>query len=402
MWGYHSLETLIVALPLEMEMAEESEMTEGVKIASDTTASTKTASSGDSDTQGRTGKPRAAAVPRPYPRRTLEDALRIPNAIKDKNGGNPWAPTQVAKAVDMGMSSGFFYLTSAARDFGLTNGTREATEISLTDLGRRAVYPSSSDEKLKALREAFFSVEIFKKVVNHYHGSKLPEEPYLSNTLTTTFGLDASIVSEFVDLFAKNTRFVGIGTDWDGATDESNHAKASGLVDGTDVRRVGSPSKKVDTGLRCFIAMPFSEHNDERPVGFFQEVLDSLLIPAITEAGFEAITAKRQGSDIIQSTIVNELLDADLVVVDLTEHNPNVLFELGMRMHADKPVALIRAKGTGAIFDVDNLLRVEEYSPNLWPSTVKRDLESLRDHVRAAWENRDTSQTFMQILQRRS
>lgn len=36
-----------------------------------------------------------------------------------------------------------------------------------------------------------------------------------------------------------------------------------------------------------------------------------------------------------------------MVLADLTEHYPNVLFELGMRMHLDKPVALVRAKGTG-------------------------------------------------------
>lgn len=53
-------------------------------------------------------------------------------------------------------------------------------------------------------------------------------------------------------------------------------------------------------------------------------------------------TAKRQGSDVIQRTIVNELLNADLVVVDLTEHNPNVLFELGMRLHSKLPTGLVR------------------------------------------------------------
>ena len=67
----------------------------------------------------------------------------------------------------------------------------------------------------------------------------------------------------------------------------------------------------------------------------------------------------------IQATIVNALLDADLVLADLTEHNPNELVQLGMRMHTDKSVALVRAKGTGAIFDVDNMLRVEEYNPDL-------------------------------------
>jgi nucleoside 2-deoxyribosyltransferase len=123
-----------------------------------------------------------------------------------------------------------------------------------------------------------------------------------------------------------------------------------------------------------------------------------LLTPAIVAAGFEVRTAKRQGSDVIQSTIINELLDADLVVVDLTEHNPNVLFELGMRMNADRPVALVRAKGTGAIFDVDHMLRVEDYNPNLWKTTIERDVETLSDHIRAAWENRESTQTYMKLL----
>jgi hypothetical protein len=65
---------------------------------------------------------------------------------------------------------------------------------------------------------------------------------------------------------------------------------------------------------------------------------------------------------------------------------PNVLFELGMRMHADLPVALVRARGTGAIFDVDNMLRVEEYSPNLWSSSIDSDLPVLTEHIKAAWE----------------
>jgi hypothetical protein len=55
---------------------------------------------------------------------------------------------------------------------------------------------------------------------------------------------------------------------------------------------------------------------------------------------------------------VNDLLEADLVIADLTDHNPNVLFELGLRMAEDKPVALIKAIGTGKVFDVDNMLRV--------------------------------------------
>lgn len=351
-------------------------------------------------------KARAAAVARPYPRRTLEDALRIPNALKDKNGGNPMSPDQVGKAVGMGRSTSFYYLTAAARDFGFTEGTRDAAEISLTPLGRKAVYPASPDDQHAARREAFFRIDIFKKVVDHYGGSKLPDEPFRTNTLTTTFGLDPSLVDEFVDLFQKNARFIGVGSSYGKNAHGGAGASelAAGPVQGasTEISEVVGTPTNGETALRCFIAMPFGERDLDRPIGFFAELLDSLLTPAVTAAGFKAITARRQGSDLIHSTIVNDLLDADLVLVDLTEHNPNVLFELGMRMHADKPVALIRAQGTGAIFDVDNLLRVEEYDPNLWTTTVKADTEKLTAHIKASWDNRETTQTYMQLLKQRS
>ena len=61
------------------------------------------------------------AAQRPFPRKTLEIALRVPRALKEKNGGNPWASEQVAAALGVGAKGGnFFYISSASRDYGLT------------------------------------------------------------------------------------------------------------------------------------------------------------------------------------------------------------------------------------------------------------------------------------------
>ncbi|PWT72120.1 MAG: hypothetical protein C5B59_16580 [Bacteroidetes bacterium] len=163
---------------------------------------------------------------------------------------------------------------------------------------------------------------------------------------------------------------------------------------------VGETKKGTKGKLKAFVIMPFVEKYDSRSPGFFKEVLDSLIIPAGIEAEFTVETANKQGSDVIQSTIINDLLEADLVIADLTDHNPNVLFELGVRMAADKPVALIKSKDTGRIFDIDNMLRVYEYNQNLWKSTIELDVPSLTDHFKAAWENRNSEQTYMKILRR--
>src|SRR6266540_2211957 len=105
----------------------------------------------------------AAKKSRPFPRRTVEQALRIPQTLRDKNGGQPWETAEIAKALNLGPKSGnFFYLTSAAKQYGLTEGTSQTSEIKLTELGRRAVYPSSADEERAALREAFLRVPSFR------------------------------------------------------------------------------------------------------------------------------------------------------------------------------------------------------------------------------------------------
>ena len=145
--------------------------------------------------------------------------------------------------------------------------------------------------------------------------------------------------------------------------------------------------------------MPFNERGvTPRPQGFFTELLNSVITPAANAAGFAVETSRKQGSDVIQSTIINQLLKADLVVVDITDHNPNVLFELGIRIAKDLPVALIKAEGTGPIFDVDNMMRVLPYNSNLWPTTLDKDVPRLTDHIKGAWDNRSTDRTYMQIL----
>jgi len=339
----------------------------------------------------RSRAPEPGKTRRPYPKVMLEKALEVPYKIKELNGGNPWAPAQVAEAVNMSPKTpDFYYLTAASRDFGLTLGTRETLTIALTDFGRELVYaPSPEVERAKKL-EAFHKIDLFNKVLLHYKSSNLPDMKYLGNTLEREFGLPPKFHEEFAQVFRENCKYLNI-TSGEPATATATKGVPSTVI-------VGEPAKK--SGIKAFVIMAFAEKTPERPKGFFAEVLRSLVTPAAIKAGFNVETANRQGSDVIQSTIVNELLEADLVIADLTDHNPNVLFELGLRMAMEKTVALIKAAGTGKVFDVDNMLRVYEYQPNLWRSTVESDLPELTKHIVAAWENRNKDQSYMKILRR--
>lgn len=336
-----------------------------------------------------------ARVRWPFPRTTLEEGLKIAYAIKEHNGGNPWEPEEIRKAIGAGTGgNAYFYLTAASRDYGLTIGTNAAEKIGLADLGRELVYaPNPEAEKALKVR-AFLTIDIFKRVLEYYKGSNLPEMKYLGNTLQKEFDLASETHDEFSRTFRENCQYLGITTGIPASgTDVGENGTKTTAPDTVTLAEAGGASK-----LTAFVIMPFVEREAKHPGGFFAEVLRSLITPAARASQFTVKTANRQGSDLIQSTIINDLIEADLVIADLTEHNPNVMFELGVRMAEDKPVVLIKAQGTGPLFDVDNMLRVFEYSPNLWQTTIEKDMPSLREFIKGAWDNRDSEKSYMKIL----
>lgn len=114
--------------------------------------------------------------------------------------------------------------------------------------------------------------------------------------------------------------------------------------------------KKEETKKsECFVIMPISDQ-DGYPQGHFRRVYDDIISPAIKESGF----VPQRGDDVTQTNLIHldilkRLLEAPIALCDLSARNPNVLFELGIRQAFDKPVVLIREKGTPDIFDIGPL-----------------------------------------------
>ena len=147
--------------------------------------------------------------PRPFPASPLENALKIPQALKDKNGGNPWAPSEIANALGVSAKSTSFYsLTASARDYGLTTGTRESAQIALQPAGRDMVYAVSREAEQDAMKRAFLNVPVFKAVNEYYKGEALPELQYLQNTLQTKFSIEPKYHQEFSEVYTANLDFL--------------------------------------------------------------------------------------------------------------------------------------------------------------------------------------------------
>lgn len=78
----------------------------------------------------------------------------------------------------------------------------------------------------------------------------------------------------------------------------------------------------------------------------------SIISEAIRDAGFTPrIVSTSDDSGIIQQRIVQNIYDDKIIVCDVSGRNPNVMFELGMRLAFDKPTILIMDNNTDYSFD---------------------------------------------------
>ena len=85
--------------------------------------------------------------------------------------------------------------------------------------------------------------------------------------------------------------------------------------------------------LHAFVAMPFGikPGSDGKAIDF-NRIYDEYIKPALEAAGLEVFRADEESrAGDIRTDMFQELLIADLVVVDLTIDNPNVWYELGVR-----------------------------------------------------------------------
>jgi len=318
---------------------------------------------------------------RNFPKNTVEDAVKVPLVLKNCNGGEPWSPDEVKNALKVG-NNYFFYLVASSQAYGFTTGTNSSSSISLTDLGKRAVYPASVEEERKAKLDAFLTVSLFQKLIERYKTTKLPEMEFLGNTLIKDFSIPKEQHEELVDIFRANAIYLNI---------ENQEISSIDSIPKSSTHVVS----RSTSGNSLFVIMPFSEKYDNRPEGFFDEVLKRLIQPA--GEGFSIKTAARAGSDIIQATIINDLLDADMVVADITDHNPNVLFELGIRMTTKKPTLIIKSKDTEKIFDID-VIRYCDYDQNLWHSTLEIDIPRLKEAIQETWVTKESQVSYIELF----
>lgn len=116
------------------------------------------------------------------------------------------------------------------------------------------------------------------------------------------------------------------------------------------------PSGKIKS--KCGIVMPISPI-DGCSSEHWVEVRE-LIFESIEDAGMEArLVSDSDDVGVIQKRIIQNLFEDPIVVCDVSGKNPNVMFELGIRLAFDKPVVIIKDDKTNYSFDTAPIEHLE-------------------------------------------
>jgi hypothetical protein len=103
---------------------------------------------------------------------------------------------------------------------------------------------------------------------------------------------------------------------------------------------------------RCFVIMPFSKSSGIHTDDYWNKHYTDFLEPLIESSNaFKAVRSEALHGDILRQ-IITDLVTAPLVVADLTDANPNVYWELGVRQSFKHSTITIAEHGTKRPFDL--------------------------------------------------
>lgn len=266
---------------------------------------------------------------------------------------------QIGKAPESGPSR---TLITASSKYGFTKGNTQSEYIELTEEGYIAFNPEENEKRriMAKFKMIIQGNEFFSGLYEKYKNLKLPVKSVLIDSLGE-LGLDEAYREDAAELFIENARYIGLIKLLSGAErivpieqliEESVGKEVLNEkeeIKGEDIVQIKSEWDKI-----CFYIAPIgSENSEERKHSDL--FLENIVSPAIEGFGFKVVRADNiSEAGMITSQIIDYIVNAGLVICDLSFHNPNVFYELSLRHSTKKPTVHIIRKRDGIPFDIND------------------------------------------------
>lgn len=146
----------------------------------------------------------------------------------------------------------------------------------------------------------------------------------------------------------------------------------------------------------CGLVMPISSIDgcNEQHWSDVKEIITE----SVEAAGFKAnLVSYADDVGIIQKRIIQNLYENPIVVCDVSGKNPNVMFELGMRLAFDKPTIIIKDDKTSYSFDTSPIEHLE-YPRDLRFTKIVEFKESLKDKLQATLKKSNEDPNYTTFL----
>lgn len=152
----------------------------------------------------------------------------------------------------------------------------------------------------------------------------------------------------------------------------------------------------IDQKKVCGIVMPISEI-EGLPKSHWDEIY-TIISDSIESAGFTPnLVSNSEDIGVIQKRIVQNLYENPIVVCDVSAKNPNVMFELGLRLAFDKPTIIIKDDKTSYSFDTSPIEHLE-YPRDLRFSKIKDFGDKLASKIESTYRKSVNDKDYSTFL----
>ncbi len=147
---------------------------------------------------------------------------------------------------------------------------------------------------------------------------------------------------------------------------------------------------------KCGIVMPIA-NKPGYPASHWTDVLE-ILEEAVSKTEFEArLVSHDEVIGLIHERIVTNLYQDEIVIVDVSSKNPNVMFELGLRLAFDKPTIIIKDEKTDFLFD-SGVIEHLNYPSDLHYHQISRFKSELVSRINATVKKKQNDPEYSPFL----